>query len=87
MSVNQCTSQLLAIEKKEQCGILSLARIGHQTQVIKLPFSAIKPLHSFVIPSDTHFLENDVLPIYQIHNNKEQTKIEEFLKCATLHFT
>lgn len=36
-----------------------------------------KPLHSFIIPGHTHFIEQDVLKMYQIINNDKKKEEDE----------
>ncbi|KAJ3308646.1 diphthine synthase [Boothiomyces sp. JEL0838] len=80
MSNNTCIAQLLEIEEKRQENlynentiVVGLARVGADDQVIKvgtmkelLGYDFGKPLHSFIIPGNMHFLEADCLKEYAV---------------------
>ena len=76
------TKQNVVFTKDMKC--VGLARIGHDSQIIKygtlselMAYDFGEPLHSFVIPGTTHFLESDVLKMYEISQNNENTKNKE----------
>lgn len=63
---------------------VGLARIGSSTQ--QIVYGAIrdlrdcdfgKPLHSFVVPGDTHFIERDVLEMYALHREEDEKESKE----------
>eukprot|EP01084_Bolivina_argentea_P217349 369047_1 len=85
MTINVCIKQLLQIEKDqnqkvydENTKCVGLARIGSKTQKIVygtmkelLQIDFGKPLHSFVIPGNTHFIEKDVLQMYALESSND----------------
>merc|ERR1712083_1053006 len=86
MSIGVCIEQLLKIEADKNEKVYSadtkcvgLARIGSKSQQIVFgkmsELMAVdfgKPLHSFVIPGRTHFVEEDVLRMYALNKVKEE---------------
>lgn len=79
MTVAQAATQLLQIEALRREGVLSdetraigIARLGQADQCIAVGSLAElaaadlgAPLHSLVIPGETHFLEDDMLKFYR----------------------
>merc|ERR1712039_489264 len=78
MTVSEALDQLLECEASKEEGILNeetlcvgLARVGHETQIIRAgPLREVKekdfgaPLHSLVIAGNTHIMEKEVLEMY-----------------------
>ncbi|MBT5022058.1 diphthine synthase [Candidatus Woesearchaeota archaeon] len=78
MTVNQAIEQLLELEEKHQKGIftektlcIGCARIGADDQIIKAgtakelqEFDFGPELHSLIVPSQLHFMEEDALKIW-----------------------
>ncbi|ETO08451.1 diphthamide biosynthesis protein 5 [Reticulomyxa filosa] len=80
MTINLCIEQLLEIENQrkenvynEETKCIGLARVGNENQ--QIVYGTMKelkqhdfgePLHSFVIPGTTHYIEEEVLDMYAI---------------------
>ena len=71
----------------EETKCVGLARIGSKTQQIvyatmkELMLTDFgKPLHSLVIPGQTHFIEEDVLKMYALTTDNEEIKEDEIEK-------
>jgi diphthine synthase len=79
MSVNKALDILLRLEKNGKKEILSeetfaigIARLGSDSQTIKygkikdlINFDFGKPLHSLIIPGKTHFIEEDMMKLWE----------------------
>eukprot|EP01006_Ploeotia_vitrea_P030758 TRINITY_DN63099_c0_g1_i3.p1 TRINITY_DN63099_c0_g1~~TRINITY_DN63099_c0_g1_i3.p1 ORF type:complete len:129 (+),score=60.37 TRINITY_DN63099_c0_g1_i3:327-713(+) len=80
MTVNQALEQLLEVEEEKKLEVLNrdtqvvgLARVGQSGQrIVAGPVGKLleidfgPPLHSLVIPGETHFLEQDMLKFYSL---------------------
>ena len=62
---------------------VGLARVGHETQIIKygtmkqlLTFDFGDPLHCLVIPSKTHEIEDEMLELFEITGNTNENANE-----------
>lgn len=84
MTVNQCISQLLEVEKKRKEGLctenqlaIGVARIGQKNQkivsgtlkeLLDVDFGA--PLHSLVLVGKTHDMEKEMVASFGIKSNQ-----------------
>jgi len=91
MDIAQCIAQLLEAEAQRGQNVFSaetkcvgLARMGSATQCIvygamsrlrEVDFG--KPLHSFVIPGTLHFVEEDLLELFDVDGSKVETEKSE----------
>jgi diphthine synthase len=91
MTVNQCVAQLLEVEHKRKENVYSeksigigVARIGQDDQIIisgtleellKVDFG--KPLHSFVLPGEMHFLEQNAIQLFTINSETPRLPVIE----------
>merc|ERR1712228_142501 len=94
MTINVCIEQLLQIEAEKKENVYSedtqcvgVARIGSANQLIVygtmkelLDVDFGKALHSFVIPGNTHFIEEDVLKMYALNECKAESQNDDETK-------